>query len=473
MKNEISPKINKAKGGQILGFSFNNASTNAVFLLISLYFLIYCTEVYGFSALLVGALMTGTRLFDAVTDPIIGLFIDRTDTKFGRFRPWILGGSIISAVMIVFMFSGIKTGSDIGNLLLLIVIYSIWVIGYTAQTACTKSAQTILTSVVKQRSLVNALGSVFTIIVYLIAMAGVMPIIKQVGGITSGGAWRVVGIIFAIIQLVFVSFVVLGIRKKDVPANYNKLEVSEKPKFRDFIRIFKTNRALQMLIVAASTNKITQTMQAGLTVLFYFYVAKNQALQSSVSIITMPVMIIGMIVMISLISKFGRKETFTFSSWGGFIFGILAIVLINLNPSSMIWLVLVMGINMLLIAGAQDINIISMIADSADYELYTNKRFVPGMIGTSFSFIDKIISSFGALIIGWVLTGVGFDSISTTPQTSTMYWVVLVMYFGLPAIGHLCSIIAMKWYPLTKQKHEQMLIELAKRQESKPAEDLV
>ena len=61
MKEAISAKLNRAKGGQLLGFSFNNASTNAVFLLISLYFLVYCTEVYGFSALLVGALMTGTR----------------------------------------------------------------------------------------------------------------------------------------------------------------------------------------------------------------------------------------------------------------------------------------------------------------------------------------------------------------------------------------------------------------------------
>jgi Na+/melibiose symporter-like transporter len=85
------------------------------------------------------------------------------------------------------------------------------------------------------------------------------------------------------------------------------------------------------------------------------------------------------------------------------------------------------------------------------------------MVGTAFSLIDKVISSFGTLIIGWVLTGIGFESITLTPQTDTMFWVVLAMYFGLPAFGHLCSIIAMKWYPLDKQAHQKMNEELAAR----------
>ena len=467
MENNISAKGNKAKCGQLLGFSFNNASTNTVFNFISLYFLVYCTEIYGFSALLVGSIMMGTRLFDAFTDPFIGLLIDMTNTRFGRFRPWILGGAILSGAMIILMFSGIKTGSQIGDLILVIVIYSVWVIGYTAQTACTKSVQNILTSVPKQRSWVNALGTLFSVLVYLFAMAGALPIIKAEGGIADSGAWLITGMIFAAIQLVFAVFVVLGIRKKDIAENYIKLEVKEKPKLKDFISIFKTNRALQMLIIAASTNKITQTMQSGVTVLLFVYVVANQSLQSIVPLFTVPFMIIATFIMIKLIDKFGRKETFTFSSWGGFLFGFAAIALVPINPTSMIWIVMVASINMILTAGAGDINIISMIADSADYEYYTNHRFVPSMIGATFSFIDKLISSFGTLIIGVILTGVGFVSISETAPSPLMFWAVLAMYFGFPAIGHLCSIISMKFYPLDKKTHEKMLVELAEKDKHK------
>jgi Na+/melibiose symporter-like transporter len=458
-----SPGLNSANWKEVLGFSFNNASTNAVFLLISTYFLVYCTEVYGFSALLVGSLMTATRLFDAVTDPIIGVFIDRTDTKYGRFRPWIAGGAVLSAVMIVLMFSGIRTGSATGDLVLVIALYVVWVFGYTAQTACTKSAQNVLTNVPKQRSTVNALGMIGTILVYMIALAGVVPLLGMRGGMASPGAWRFVAIIFGGIQLVFAVFVVLGLQRKDVASNYQKLTQREQPSFRDYIRVFRSNRALQMLIVAASTNKITQTMQAGVTVLFYFYVAQNQTLQSTVSIVTLPIMVLSMVAMIRLIERYGRKETFTFASWGGMLFGIAAIFLVPINPGSMIWLVAVMGVNLILIAGASDVNVISMIGDSADYEYYTNNQFIPGMIGTAFSFIDKIISSFGTLIIGAILTGIGFVSITETPFSQTIFWTVLAMYFGLPAIGHLFSIIAMRFYPLDKRTHTEMLEALAER----------
>ncbi len=462
--------VNRAKWWQVLGFSFNNASTNAVYLVFMLYFLVYSTSIYGFSALLVGAIMTGARLFDAVTDPIIGLLIDRTDTKFGRFRPWILGGSIVSAATFVLMFSGIKTGSQAGDLAMIIGLYVVWVIGYTAQTACTKSAQTIVSSVPQQRSMVNALGQLYTVVLYMFAMAAGMPIINAMGGTSAPEAWRFIGLIFAAIQLLFGVFTVLGLKGKDVKENYIKLDVQEKAKIKDYLKLFGKNKALQMLVVAASTNKIAQTMVGSLTVLFYFYVSKNQALQSTVSMMTLPIMILTTFLIIPIIKKYGRKETFSISSWGGFVFGIVAIFLVYLNPSNMIWLVLVMGINMVLIAGTGDTNLISMIGDAADYHYYKYGKFIPGMIGTAFSLIDKLVSSFGALIIGTVLTSIGFINIDTTPQTSTMFWAVLIMFFGLPAIGHLFSIIGMKFHPLDKKTHEKMVVELAKRKEEKAQE---
>jgi len=242
-----------------------------------------------------------------------------------------------------------------------------------------------------------------------------------------------------------------------------KLDVPEKAKIKDYFKLFGKNRALQMLVVAASTNKIAQTMVGSLTVLFYFYVAQNQALQSSVPVITMPIMILTTFLVIPLIKKYGRKEMFSASSWGGFLFGVAAIFLVYINPSSMIWLVLVTGINMILIAGTGDTNLISMIGDAADYHYYKYGKFIPGMIGTAFSLIDKLVSSFGTLIIGVVLTKVGFVNIDTTPQSSRMFWAVLIMYFGLPALGHLFSIIGMKFHPLDKETHQKMIVDLAQK----------
>jgi len=83
------------------------------------------------------------------------------------------------------------------------------------------------------------------------------------------------------------------------------------------------------------------------------------------------------------------------------------------------------------------------------------------MIGAAFSLIDKLISSFGSLIIGAILSAIGFVSVSETAPSDILFWGVLIMYFGFPALGHLCSIIAMKYYPLDKKTHWEMLEALA------------
>lgn len=118
---------------------------------------------------------------------------------------------------------------------------------------------------------------------------------------------------------------------------------------------------------------------------------------------------------------------------------------------------------MFLISGTGDQNLISMIGDASDYEYYINGRFIPGMIGAAFSFIDKIISSLSTTITGFILAAVGFVSITETPRSSTMSWTIIIMYCGIPALGHLCSVIAMKYHPLTKAKHEEMITDLATR----------
>ncbi len=453
----------RAKLYEIVGFSFNNASTNIVFITLSVYFLVYCTSYYGMNAAVVGLIMTATRLFDAVTDPLIGILIDKTNTKFGRFRPWILGGAILSASMFILMFAGFDTGSLIGNYVLITVLYCLFVIGYTMQTACTKSAQTILTSVPQQRTTLNMLGMIWTIIAYILILSVVVNVLENAGGMDVIGGWRVVSIAIAIIQVVLAVIVFLSLKSSDVAENYSHLHVHQDAKFADYIKIFKHNRALQSLILAAATNKIAQTMLSSLTVVFYFYVVKNPSYQGKVASIAMLITLFATIGSVFVINKMGRVEAFRLSSILGFLYGIAMIPLIALNPGNLGWLIVVLGLNGILISCTGDANLISMIADAADYEYYKFDNFIPGMIGTAFSFIDKIVSSLSTTIVGIILASVGFVSVEKTPTSDKMFWAVLVMYCLAPAIGHLFSIIGMQLHPLKKAEHKKMLKELEER----------
>ena len=104
-----------------------------------------------------------------------------------------------------------------------------------------------------------------------------------------------------------------------------------------------------------------------------------------------------------------------------------------------------------------------MIGDAADYENYTKGRFIPGMISTAFSFIDKVISSLGSTMNGLLLSMLGFVSLTETEPSPKLFWGILLMFFLVPALGHLASVIAMKWYPLDREFQHEMTATLHER----------
>ena len=158
---------NKAKQWQIILFPFNNAATNIYLTLMS--FVSYYAGYYlsgnfliGFASAAISAAITVTistiittmRIFDGITDPICGAIMDKTNTKFGKFRVFMVIGNLLLAISCILMFFVIRPiQSSVFRWIAFIVTYVIYVIGYTCQCACTKAGQTCLTSCKAKKSI--------------------------------------------------------------------------------------------------------------------------------------------------------------------------------------------------------------------------------------------------------------------------------------------------------------------------------
>ncbi len=451
-------KYNNAKLWQVLFFGVNDTATNTYFIAISLYFMIYCTSVYGMSPAAVGAIMMATRILDAITDPFIGTMIDRTDTKFGRFRPYLVGGGVILAVSFFFMFAGLDMGSLTANYIYITGMYSLFIIGYTLQCTVTKSAQTVLTDNPRQRTTLTITNTSTTMILAIVLQIIFVSFMESRGGTSNPDAWKALALILIGIHAFLTFIVTLGIKEKDQPKYYNiaTKENEEKPRAKDYIRIFKRNKALQMLVVAASTNKFAANATSSLAILFYFYVVGDASMQGKVAGATLVFTIAGIIIAAIATNIIGRRKELLYSSIATCVFGILAIFMIHFSDKSLMSLVVIMGIYTVL-NGCTAVNIMPMIADAADYEVYCGGKFVPGMIGTAFSFVDKMISSLGNATTGLMLAMIGFVSIEETAYSTGIYWGILICYFGIPALGHWASVVAMKHYPITDEVYEEVV----------------
>ena len=158
-----SASVNRAKPYQLMLFPLNNGATNVYYVLVLSYIATFGSKVLALSMIFASVMVTGMRLFDAITDPIIGALMDRTNGKFGKFRPFMVIGNLIMAVSILVLYGLtplIPASMEWARYVAFVALYAIWVIGYTFQTSCTRSGQTVLTNDPKQRPLFTIFNTV-------------------------------------------------------------------------------------------------------------------------------------------------------------------------------------------------------------------------------------------------------------------------------------------------------------------------
>lgn len=148
----MTSKSKPAKNWQIALFALNGISSNTALFMMG-YYMFFTQNILGLSAVVVGLIATVMRVFDGITDPPIGLLIDKTETRFGKFRPYMLAGALIVGLSMVGIFNAPQSLGVMGGYVYTTALYVVYVIGYTFQTTCTRAAQSVLTKDPKKRPL--------------------------------------------------------------------------------------------------------------------------------------------------------------------------------------------------------------------------------------------------------------------------------------------------------------------------------
>lgn len=464
MENNSKVIYNSATTLQIAMFVLNNTATN-LYMFFMMFISYYATGIAGIMVVAVTTIMTAMRIFDGITDPIIGFIIDKTESRLGKFRPYMVLGNVILALSTFLMHKTTHLMPGGFRLIYFILIYSVYVIGYTFQTACTKAAQTVLTNDPKQRPMFTLFDGIFNTVLFTGGQFMISNVlVPKHGGFTMDFFNEMMTIVI-VTAGVFTVFSVLSLWKKDVKENWG-IPSDTQVRFRDYWSIIKGNKPLQMLIIAASADKLSTTVKQSTTTIIMLYgiVLGNYALSGSLGLIMTPLSIVLTFVGINYARKLGQKKAYiTATTFSILLGGLLllffvsadlrSISLTSINGTTVIFILL-----MVLQTGALSISsniVIPMIADCSDYQTYKTGQFVPGMMGTIFSFVDKLISSFGASIVGVMVALIGFKQqlpTADTPPSTPLFWMTMFFFIGMPVIGWLTALVAMKFYDLDGNK---------------------
>ena len=214
-----------------------------------------------------------------------------------------------------------------------------------------------------------------------------------------------------------------------------------------------------MLIIAASTNKLAQTSTSNVMPYLFLVVVGSAAAQAT---ITTPATFVGFISILIGAYRLGKKKCFLIFTWLGIAVSLAFIIVrpFSMTPVMTIIFIALYSINSMANSVTSQ-NVYAMIPDCTDYENWQNGRYVPGMVQTAFTFVDKIVSSLSGLIMGAVLTV--FNYTAGEPVSTGLYWGTLLLYAGMPLLGHIASVLSMKFYPITPESFAKMTQELNAR----------
>ncbi len=473
--------INRAKFYQLALFPMNNGATNVYFVLILSYIATFGNKVLGLAMVFASFMVTGMRVFDAITDPIIGAIMDKTDGKFGKFRPFMVLGNLIMAVAVILLYMVtplIPEGMMWLRYAAFILLYAVWVIGYTFQTSVTRSAQSVLTNDPKQRPLFtifNTIGS----LAGMGAMQFVGPIIAGDGfaGDYNATWFAIMTPIGILVSIALTVLAVIGIWEKDQTKYFGLGGKQEQVKVSEYIGIIKGNKPLQRLMVAGGGCKLALSIATNMTVLIMLY----SCMMGNYDNLYLPMMIVGYVFSVPFFlltvrtsQKHGQKKSLmTYVAVALICYvGVLAMLLLwkqgdpawnltvytgklfgegfafNINLYTILFVVF-FGIGYGAYYATADMPI-PMVADCADYETYRSGKFIPGIMGTLFSLVDKLVSSLSATVVSIALLFIGVNDLPTksTAYVDGMNWVVIALFCIVPMVAWTLTLIAMRGYEL-------------------------
>lgn len=461
MSENESIRYRTAKPWQIRVYPLASAVNNTFYLLM-MYISYLTAGGYGILVAVSGMILTGTRIFDGITDPICAFITDRVNTKHGKVRvlQWI-GWGVMSLACFLMFFVGIGHGAIVFT-----ILYMLYIVGYTIYGVATNTGYPIITTDPKQRPLLARWNTLYSMILLMggnvVIMAAVLPLFGNEYSIPMLQATCLGVIVISAILLLLSN---LAIAPYDKPENFEVGIKREKPiGLKDCWALLKDNRALQMFIVAASSDKLaltTASNTAFVTLLFGVLIG-NMGLSSIMSALTMPLSLIGAILATKMAVKKGNKYALTFWTWFAIAFAVAGAVIYMVIPLNTVFKSAVATVLFLLVTIMRQLGqngtsacTQAMLADVTDYEASRSGNFLPGTVAACYSFVDKLVSSLATTVAGFALAVVGYASTMPQPTdavTSVTLPFVIIMTLGLPVLGWVCTIVAMKWYPLTKEK---------------------
>lgn len=457
----------KLKAREKVSYGLGAVGKDMVYMLSATYILYYYQDILGVSAIAMGIILMAARVFDAFNDPIMGVLVAKTRTKWGKFRPWLLVGTILNAIVLYFMFTAPPALDGSGLIAYAAVTYIVWGVTYTMMDIPYWSMIPAFTEGGKERESLSTLARSCAGVGSAIVTIITMKCVYLLGQGNERVGFRWFALIIAVIFVLFILCTCINIKEKST-VNVDSPSVGQM-----FKALLQNDQAMAVVITIVLIN-CSIYITSNLVIYFFKYDFGGEHWYDAYTLFNTfggGIQIISMMIFFPILRKFFNAIKVFYISFVMAILGYAVLLVLAFTNMSSVYLLFIPGFFIFAANGMLTVLVTVFLANTVDYGELKNNRRDESVIFSMQTFVVKLASGVAAMIAAICLNV--FNLSDDTTQTvgasiagSSVIGLRMTMTV-IPVIGLLIAVFLFhKKYILTEAKIEEITSQIMKVKEN-------
>ncbi len=426
-----------------------------VYSLVAGFLMYYYNTILGISATFIGVLFMAARVFDAFNDPLMGIVVEKTHTRYGKFRPWLMIGTLVNAVVLVAMFAVPTALEGLSLLVYASTMYILWGMTYTVMDIPFWSMIPAITTAGKERESVSVIARSCAGVGFALPVALTMALVPLLGAGDQRKGFMVLAAVIAVMFISLISVTVSQVKERHAPA-------TKSPTLKQLFQAIAKNDQALVVVVAIVIFNASLYLTQQLALYFFQFDIGNAALFGIFGTVGGAAQILAMMLVPLLRKKLSRRGLLT-SAICLTLFGYTMLFLMGSFNIRHMALLSISAVVIFMGFGVATVLTTIFLADTVDYGEWKMGQRSESVVFSLQTFVVKLASAISVLIAGVGLDFIRLDVKAATQTAETLLGLRVLMII-VPMVGLVISLLFfLKKYRLSEALLDQMAKDVSER----------
>jgi sugar (glycoside-pentoside-hexuronide) transporter len=440
-------------------FGLGTIGRDMFYTIISMYFIWFLTEVLNLSDQMLawtGGALTVLRVFDALNDPIMGVIVDNTNSRWGKFKPWILVGALASAGFLILLFSDLGVSSS-AYLAIFIIAYLGWDITYGLNDIAYWSMLPALSLEQREREKIGAFARICANIGLFVVVVGIIPVTNAMGAALGGlkQAWFLFAVIISFVMIGFMCFTLFGVKEYR-----SEFKQEEKTTIKGMAKAIFKNDQLLFTVISMALFMVGYMTTTSFGTYYFKYAYGDEGMYSIFAALLGVTQFVALLVFPLFSKRFNRKQLY----FGATMLVLAGYALFFFSPMNMIP-ISIAGVLIFIGEGFIQLLMLMFLADTIEYGQWKSGKRNQAVTLSVQPLINKIGGAIATGIVTVTLIVSGINSAATPADvTSAGLLTMKLSMFALPLICIVLGYIVYRFkYKIDKEFYDKIVSDLVAR----------